>query len=169
MHLRNYTRYTRDEEIGRGGFGIVYEGVDLQTNKPVVIKEFKEMDMKKAIRECLLLQTACFGPNLVKFIDILKEKSEIKKKSHGYSKKEMVVSLVFEAVDFVSHRKLYKRLKEKDTKKYMKKLLLAVKYLHDHSILHRDLKSSNVLIDPKTETLRLIDLGISRFHSEGTF
>lgn len=39
----------------------------------------------------------------------------------------------------------------------------AVNYLHEHNILHRDLKSENVLVDGQKKT-RLLDFGLACFH-----
>ena len=38
----------------------------------------------------------------------------------------------------------------------------AVSYLHDHKIIHRDLHISNVLINPETLNVKIIDFGLSK-------
>lgn len=43
----------------------------------------------------------------------------------------------------------------------MTQVCLAVKYLHGQGILHLDIKPLNMLIDEKTENLKLCDFGNS--------
>ena len=40
-------------------------------------------------------------------------------------------------------------------------LLLAVKYLHDNNVMHRDIKGANILLDNKG-TLKLADFGLAK-------
>ena len=50
-------------------------------------------------------------------------------------------------------------------KKIMRQVINAVDYLHTNLILHRDIKPDNILIDPMSNEIKLIDFGISRrFH-----
>lgn len=49
----------------------------------------------------------------------------------------------------------------------MFKLMQAVEYTHSIDVLHLDIKPSNVLFDPKTTELRLIDWGLAIYHRDG--
>ena len=45
----------------------------------------------------------------------------------------------------------------------MKQLLGALSCLHDHSIVHRDVKPSNIIVDPATLHTTLIDIGLGKY------
>lgn len=47
----------------------------------------------------------------------------------------------------------------------MRQLLTAVSYLHDHCLLHRDLKLSNLLYTSSGQ-LKLCDFGLARWGSD---
>ena len=67
---------------------------------------------------------------------------------------------------------LYDILKEDKTLdlldkiKIIKQLIKATKYLHDNNIIHRDIKSKNILFSKKDMTLKLSDFGLSIYNND---
>ena len=54
---------------------------------------------------------------------------------------------------------------EREAAQYMKQILSAIVYCHDHQIVHRDLKPENILLSDSSEnaTIKVIDFGESLF------
>ena len=83
---------------------------------------------------------------------------------------EMVVNdemfcLMFDYVEgeqLLEHVLANGALKEKQARKIFRQLLSAVLYCHKNSIVHRDLKIENVMLD-KEGDVKLIDFGLSNF------
>ena len=48
------------------------------------------------------------------------------------------------------------------SRKFLRQILSAIKYCHSNSIVHRDLKIENILLD-KNGGLKLIDFGLANF------
>ncbi|KAI8913042.1 kinase-like domain-containing protein, partial [Powellomyces hirtus] len=56
------------------------------------------------------------------------------------------------------------KLKEKHARKFLRQIVSAIDYCHQNSIVHRDLKIENVLID-KEGSIKLIDFGLSNMYA----
>lgn len=54
---------------------------------------------------------------------------------------------------------------ESHIKCYMMQLLEGLRYIHDHQILHRDIKAANLLINNRG-ILQIADFGLARHYSE---
>ncbi|KAJ3057122.1 serine/threonine-protein kinase KIN2 [Rhizophlyctis rosea] len=63
----------------------------------------------------------------------------------------------------ISHGKL----REKSARKFLRQIISAIDYCHENSIVHRDLKIENILID-KAGGIKLIDFGLSNLYSPTT-
>ncbi|EPQ51978.1 kinase-like protein, partial [Gloeophyllum trabeum ATCC 11539] len=60
--------------------------------------------------------------------------------------------------DLGMHIKRFGRFTEERVRFYMGQLALAIEHLHDHKIIHRDIKPDNILLDAKGNAV-LADVG----------
>lgn len=156
----------RLEEIGRGGFGVVYRGTDLKTGKEVAIKYFDKRALKDSTKRKTLQKEVdalynCDHPNVIKLIRV--------------GETESCLNFVF---DFWGQTNLAEYLKKrtiqlKEVKAIMVQIIEAISYLHARGIYHRDIKCENIMIRKSTEAksdsafeICLIDFGLAAIDSQ---
>jgi len=158
--LRDVNAYEKKRQVGKGTYGIVYLGADKITGDSVALKRINTEQEENgfpitAIREVKILK-ALNHPNVV----ILKE--IVTSKDSGKVPKN--VFMVFEYLEYdltgiLETREI--RLSQDHIKSWTYQLLSGVHYMHKNKILHRDLKSSNLLVNRKGE-LKIADWGLAR-------
>ena len=103
----------------------------------------------------IMVLKAIDHPNIIKLEDIFEDDES--------------VYLVFE---FFSGGELFEpiidgsfRFSERQADQLIRKVLLAVKFCHDHGIIHRDLKPENLLLQSHgvESELKLIDFGLASY------
>jgi cell division cycle 2-like protein len=156
-HTSNYQVLNPIEE---GSYGFVSRAKSLSSGAIVALKQVK-MDGTAtsdgfpitALREISILKRTSSHPNIVTLHEILSGDTPTS------------CTLVLE---FLDHD--LKTLQEdmpdpflaSEIKTLLRQLVGAVGYLHDNSILHRDLKTSNILLDNRGH-LKLADFGMARY------
>ncbi|KAI3643253.1 hypothetical protein MP228_012808 [Amoeboaphelidium protococcarum] len=120
-----------------------------------VIKVLKPVRKKKIKREIKILQNIAGGPNVIRLLDVVRDRSS------------RTPSLIFEHVNNTDFKVLYPTLSPDDIRYYMYELLKALDFCHSRGIVHRDVKPHNVMIDHERRELRLIDWGLADFYIPG--
>jgi casein kinase II subunit alpha len=46
----------------------------------------------------------------------------------------------------------------------MKELFTTVDFIHSRGVIHRDIKPHNILFNPNTKEMRIIDFGLAEFY-----
>lgn len=157
--------YHIDHLIAEGGTARVYWGIDLRSGYPVAIKELKIRHFKNQIirEQFKKVETQLYLylnhpniPRLVDFID-MHEKEQLYIVME-YIEGKSLEKYIYEEIGLIPEQKALPMFLE---------ILDTVAYLHQNGILHLDIKSNNVMIQPNGR-IKLIDLGIASRMSEAS-
>lgn len=147
---RLWNKYTAFERMGFGSFGTVYRGFQRSNYKIVAIKIYKEKNEDVTVPdEVLLHEIASSGSDLViKLVDwFLDSQSQV----------AIVMDTTATTIDLVKFLKV--RPPRIQVYFVFWKVIRALKRLHEDGIVHRDIKLSNILIDPVMQKVQLCDFG----------
>ena len=147
-------RYRLKSVLGKGGFGCVYAGVRVSDSLPVALKFINCQGVKMDPRneqlpmEVSLLHKLSHIPGVIKMIEAcwLGEKLVI------------VMERVQSCMDLYEFCKTKSPSLEMITSLF-RQLVQTVLQCHKAGIYHRDIKLENVLVDLRTNTIKLIDFG----------
>src|SRR5207249_3567915 len=114
MHCRGQDDYEVVRKLGRGKYSEVFEGMNVRTDNPCVIKILKPVKKKKIKREILILQNLAGGPNIIHLLDMVRD-------PHSETP-----SLIFEYIDNHDFKTLYPTLTDFDIRFYMYELLKVI-------------------------------------------
>jgi serine/threonine-protein kinase len=150
-------------EIGRGGMGIVYKGLDEKKDQLVAIKVLPPdflADRRKAqyLDHEFKIALELNHPNVIRFFKLIKVAAPDKKVKQGY--------LIMELVDGWNMRK---HIQEQDLTTFQAVDLIIIvcnglEYIHQHGIVHADMKPENILIS-STGVVKIADFGLSQAES----
>ena len=149
-------------KAGEGAFGIVWMTESTKDNKKYAIKEISKKRMTSQLMENLVREVH-ISFNL-KHHNIIKCYNTLESKNNYY--------IIFEYCsggDLEKYMKKYKKLDLGDALYFMRQVRDAYRYLLSQSILHRDIKLENILLeDEKNFVIKLSDFGCSKVDPIGT-
>lgn len=152
-------RYEILEKIGTGGMGNVFKAHDRRLDRIVAIKvlkmEYNEDNnfIRKFKRESLAAASISH-PNIVSIYDVGSENID----------GEEVHYIVMEYIDGKTLKELINdegRLPEKRALNYCIQIAEALKVAHSKHIVHRDIKSQNIMVT-RDDRIKVTDFGIAR-------
>ena len=183
-HLLQNGKYRLTHVVGQGGFGITYKGIwftevkgplgTIKTEVPVCVKEYFFKDYCYRDTDTFTVKVHSeTGKNLFdKFKEkLIKEAKILSEVHHPYIVNVLEVfeenNTAYIAMEYISGFSLKYMMEqegvlpESKVLKYVQQIGTALQFVHEKSILHLDIKPSNILID-KNDNARLIDFGVSK-------
>lgn len=174
--------------LGRGNFGYAEKMKSKKNNTIYAIKKLnKENIIDKNFKRETEIMLDLNHPNIVKFYGYFEDKESITKYKEIYKEKKnienekedkVIYCLVLEFLPKGSLNDYLKRLNDYNKSqnkpyyiqqdfiiKILKQLLCALIYLSEKSIIHRDVKPDNILID-EYHNIKLTDFGISALYKD---
>ncbi|GAD98237.1 serine/threonine protein kinase (Pdd7p), putative [Paecilomyces variotii No. 5] len=155
-------RYTRLDEIGRGSFATVYQGVHSKYRSYVAIKSVNLGKLNKKLKDNLSSEIdilkGLHHPHIVALIDCHESSSHIHLVMEYCALGDL--SLFIKRRDTLADHRFTRdmiakypnprvgALNEVVVRHFLKQLASALKFLRDRNLIHRDIKPQNLLLCP---------------------
>jgi len=151
IHYSNPMKlYKKTEFAGKGGFGRVYYAKSIKDKASVAIKKMPHVTIKEKrmnIDEIAVLNM-CNHPNIVSYF-----------KSYIYENEAAVIMEYMEGGSLSEAVRRY-TFDEGHIAYVAREMLQGIAYLHKNNLVHRDLKSANIMMSTKGH-VKLIDFGLT--------
>ena len=159
-------RYRLDDEIGSGGFAVVFRATDLKVGREVALKLLKpgrdgtySANVRRRVEREVGLLSRLRSPHILRLLD--------------YGETEGLLYQTFEFLEGTELAELLRergRLPPRQAETILRQLLQGLSEAHAAGLLHRDVKPQNVMLTTRGRgELRavLVDFGIARDIDEG--
>jgi hypothetical protein len=147
-------------EIGRGAYGVVYQGLNVKTGAFMAVKKLKYDDQKSGGASTEVL-------NEIKLMSNLNHENIVRYYSADQQENYLYIFMEFVPGGSIARLlKHFKRLHESVIRQYTKKILAGLEYLHHNNIVHGDIKAANILVS-NDGVVKLSDFGHSRVVQHG--
>ncbi|WP_017653782.1 serine/threonine protein kinase [Fortiea contorta] len=158
-------KYTLNQEIGRGGFGITFKATHHYLGQEVVMKTINERlrqhpefaKFERQFQDEARRLATCVHPNIVRVSDFFIE-----------------AGLPYMVMEYIPGETLGNAfilpgipMPEATAIHYIRQIAAALQVVHNNGLLHRDIKPDNIILRAGTQEVVLIDFGIAREFNSG--
>lgn len=145
--------------LGKGNFAVVKLAKHKVTKTQVAIKiidktRLNASNLEKVYREVQIMKLLNH-PHIIKLYQVMETKDML-----------YIVTEYAKNGEMFDHLTSNGRLSEDEARKKFWQILTAVDYCHRHHIVHRDLKTENLLLDVNMN-IKLADFGFGNFYNAG--
>lgn len=157
--------YTLIKQLAEGGFGITYQAEHTRLKTPVCIKHAKNVS---AMDEELLLEEAKSIWDLRHYsIPAIRDIVKLPDDSLALVMSYIPGPTLAEVVE-KHHGKHRKALDPEHVAWITSRVLNVLKYLHYNGVVHGDIKPQNIIIQPESHTVVVVDFGLSLIRPKST-
>ncbi len=159
LGLRPIREYQPIAELGRGGMGVVYKALHRKLKRIVALKVLPaERTNDPASTSRFYREMEAVGnldhPNIIRATDA------------GDSDGTHFLAMeYFEGIDLGKLVARHGPLPVADACEVVRQAALGLQHAHEHGLVHRDVKPSNLLLTP-TGIVKVLDLGLARLYGE---
>ncbi len=151
---RKIGKYMATDIIGRGGYSIVYKGVDCESGNPVAIKMLRHhMAMNPDLMTCFRNEAKIIGDmdhdNIIKLYDI--------------EERFRTIFIIMEYLEGESLAELLERQAITDFSimtGLLQEILHGLEYAHGKGVIHRDINPHNIIVGDGGE-IKILDFGFA--------
>jgi serine/threonine protein kinase/Tfp pilus assembly protein PilF len=154
---RTISHYKILEELGEGGMGVVYKAIDLRLQRKVALKMLPIPigGLSKSERERFLLEARATSsldhPNICTVY-------EVDETPEGHA---LIAMALYEG-ETLAQRIKRGALDHEEIVRIASQIGLGLQAAHEQGIVHRDIKSSNIMVT-KTGQVKIMDFGVAKY------
>uniref|UniRef100_A0A915CUJ1 cyclin-dependent kinase n=1 Tax=Ditylenchus dipsaci TaxID=166011 RepID=A0A915CUJ1_9BILA len=159
--MRNAKDYEMLHRLGEGAYGTVYLVTHVPTQSQYALKKVIMKNNDDGISQNVLREIASIvslknfeHPNIIKIHDAFVSKAQ----------QDMCLDIIFEKCDWDLQeflRSIPEDMCDGQCRHLAKQIFAGIDFLHSNSVIHRDLKPQNILVN-RDQSVKIADFGLAR-------